>query len=367
MASFNWGKPFVTGLPEVDIQHQHLVKLINKFGTLLTDNDVHIEDVDSLYRQLSDYAIYHFHEEEKLMHNIKVDSHHISSHVHSHKRFLDEISSIYSNITRENIEQSSSLLKFLTHWLVFHILGQDQDMAKQVKAIQSGMKPSEAFDSLKNEKNESSEPLVEALNGLFELVSLRNHELKRLNESLEAKVEIRTKELFKANQRLNEMSLTDELTELPNRRHAMRYLSDIWDDPSLEGSTLSCIMIDADNFKEINDTYGHDAGDLVLKTLAKELRQSFRTDDLVCRLGGDEFFVICPNTNKDDAYYIAEQARNNISKLRVPTEGEPWFGSISVGLATRTPEMNEYSDIIKAADEGVYLAKSSGRNCVKKI
>ena len=132
-------------------------------------------------------------------------------------------------------------------------------------------------------------------------------------------------------------------------------------------SPLVCMMIDADNFKEINDTYGHDAGDAVLIELAKTIQYTLRNDDTVCRLGGDEFFVICPNTDKKGGMHIAELIRKTVSKLRVATGGEPWYGSISVGVASRLPDMKSCDELIKAADKGIYAAKAAGKNCVKTI
>jgi diguanylate cyclase (GGDEF)-like protein/hemerythrin-like metal-binding protein len=367
MGSFQWGQQFATGLPEVDAQHKQLVDIINQFGSLLSENVIQIEDVDRLYNQLADYTVYHFQEEEKLMSEVKIDARHLNSHINVHKGFLDNVSSIYSGISPENLNQARSFLKYLTHWLAFHILGRDQNMAKQIKAIRSGMSPSDAFKRLEQEIDSSTQPLLEALSGLFEEVSLRNSELKQLNESLEEKVSIRTKELSEANQHLDELALTDILTGLPNRRHAMRLLSSLWEETLQNDSPLVGMMIDADHFKEINDVYGHHVGDLVLKELAKTLQYSLRNDDVVFRLGGDEFFIICPNTNIEGGMHIAELTRKTISELRVPTGGKPWNGSISIGVASRLPDMKIYEELIKAADKGVYAAKKAGKNCVRTL
>jgi hemerythrin len=124
-------------------------------------------------------------------------------------------------------------------------------------------------------------------------------------------------------------------------------------------------MIDADHFKEVNDTYGHDAGDSVLIKLAKTLQHSLRNDDIVCRLGGDEFFVICPNTDREGGMYIAELTRKVVSELRVHTGGEPWHGSVSIGVASRSPDMESCDELIKAADKCLYAAKEAGKNCVR--
>ncbi|WP_300672685.1 GGDEF domain-containing protein [Desulfoluna sp.] len=367
MKSFQWGPHFETGLTDIDKQHSHLVDIINQFGSLLVKNVIDSDDVNRLYNQLSDYAIYHFQEEEKFMSRARIDARHMKRHIEEHHGFLDEVTSINSDISIGNLEQNHIFLKFLIHWLAYHILGKDMDMACQVKAIQSGMSPQEAYHKLEMERANATEPLLEALNGLFERVMMQNKELKQLNESLEKKVVLRTKELSDANLHLKELSLTDALTGLPNRRHAVRSLAGLWNEELHKNSPLVCMMIDADHFKAVNDVYGHDAGDRVLIKLAHTLRHSFRNDDVVCRLGGDEFFIICPNTDKEGGRHIAEIVRKAVSELRVPTGGEPWHGSISIGFASRLPDMKSYEELIKATDQGVYAAKAAGKNCVKTV
>jgi hemerythrin len=105
----------------------------------------------------------------------------------------------------------------------------------------------------------------------------------------------------------------------------------------------------------------------VLKTLSRELKNTFRNDDIVCRLGGDEFLVICPDTDLKGGMYIAETARQKVSELKVETGAQVWIGSISVGVAEITPEFGTMNELIKAADESVYLAKDAGKNSVCSI
>ncbi|MCK4501852.1 MAG: diguanylate cyclase, partial [Desulfuromonadales bacterium] len=167
----------------------------------------------------------------------------------------------------------------------------------------------------------------------------------------------KTLALSEANRKLGELALTDVLTGLSNRRHAMQILERLWIESIANDTSLACLMIDADGFKEINDTYGHDAGDIVLTKLAKELQYAVRTDDMVCRLGGDEFLIICPNTNNEGAKHLANITHAKISALIVEVTGGVWRGSISVGVAVRTSSMQNPGDLIKAADRGVYAAK----------
>jgi len=246
MESFQWGEHFITGLSEVDDQHHRLVDIINQFGSLLAENVLHIEDVDRLYNELADYAVYHFQEEEKMMSEVGIAPAYLDRHIEIHKGFLDDVKSIYSNLSLDDLDQPRPFLKFLMHWLAFHILGEDQSMASQVRAIQSGMSPLDAYEKMRQERSSATAPLLEALNGLFEQVSLQNKELKQLNDSLEEKVALRTKELSEANQHHEVLSFTDVLTGLPNRRHAMRSLSTIWDESVKNNSPLVCMMIDAD-------------------------------------------------------------------------------------------------------------------------
>ena len=367
MESFSWNINFETGLYNVDRQHQRLLEITNQFSNLLTANKVIFNDIDIIFKKLADYTVYHFQEEEKLMTDVGIDNRHLYDHIKIHRNFVNEVTTMHSALSRENLDSAKHLLYFLSHWLVYHILGSDQNMGRQIAAIKLGADPKMAYEDEEREADNATELLLVALNGLFDQVSAKNKELLTLNQSLEGKVAKRTKELSEANYKLEELSLTDGLTGLPNRRHAMRCLSTLWEESIQSGLPLVCIMIDADHFKEVNDTYGHDVGDTVLKELAKTLLHSFRSDDTVCRLGGDEFFAICPNTNKEGGMHIAELARKAVSELRVPTgDNKHWHGSISLGFASRTSYLKSYEALIKAADNGVYVAKQDGKNCVRE-
>lgn len=367
--SFQWDEHFITGLDDVDHQHHNLVDMINRLGHLLAANELVFEDVENLLVQLLEYAELHFWEEELLMHEMQVDLRHVSLQKKQHKEFINEIKRLRKELSQDKPEKAQYLLDFLTHWLACHILGADKNMARQVAAIESGLTPEQAYNAEEHEIDSATTPLLNALHALFEQVSIRNKELTELNESLEQKVEERTQALLDANNHLEKMALTDVLTGLPNRRYAMGTLVDLWKESKNGDLPLSVMMIDADHFKEVNDTFGHDAGDKVLCELGKILTYSVRNDDLVCRLGGDEFLIICPNTPLDGAVHVAEFVRESVAALRLAlkqdgSEGE-WKGSVSIGVAALKPKMNHYEDLIKAADRSVYAAKTSGKNCVR--
>ncbi len=364
MEPFHWDESFITGLEDVDHQHKLLVDLINQFGRHIAQNETSLQEIETLFQQLFDYARYHFQEEECLMMDFEVDQRHIKPHQAEHRQFLDEVDALHRMLTPES---SQSLLKFLTHWLAYHILGSDQNLSRQIAAIRTGTSPQAAFNLEEKKKSSATEPLLRALSGLFEQVSERNRDLLKLNETLEAKVAERTRELSEVNLHLEELARTDVLTGLPNRRHAMSQLGLLWDESRRNHAHLSCMMIDADGFKQINDNYGHDAGDVVLQQLALTLRDSARSDDIVCRLGGDEFLILCPDTALDGALILAEKIRAIVNELQVKAGAGNWKGSISVGVAERTPSMVSQDELIKQADESVYLSKQAGKNCARAV
>ena len=364
--AFKWSAAFLTGQSTVDEQHYQLIDIINQFGKEFELEEIDRAAVDGLYLDLLAYTEYHFEEEEALMQQCRLDERHIAGHKEAHKRFLDEVQLIYSGISFNDRSRAHSYLKFLIHWLAYHILGKDKEMSAQIDDIRNGATPEAAY--LKHKPNDDTkEPLVEALDGLLEQLSKRNAELRQLNAELEDKVQQRTQQLLAANQKLEVLSLTDILTSLPNRRHAMKSLQLLWEESEQTGSPLSALMIDADNFKTINDTYGHDSGDKVLIKLATMLRDSFRNDDQVCRLGGDEFFVICPKTPLNDAVELAEKVRQQVAAMVVSVPGGQWQGSISVGVAAKDAAMASKEELIQKADQGAIAAKQAGKNNVQAV
>lgn len=365
MDAFVWKPCYVTGLMDVDDQHHRLVDVINRFGELvMREDDASASGLETVFGELAEYAKYHFTEEEALMREAGLDPRYLAHHEQSHAMFLDEVTQLHGAAAADNRAAAKSLLQFLTHWLTYHILGSDQFMARQIEAVKSGTPPQDAYHAEAPGKDPAMDTLLTALNGLFEQVSERNRDLVQLNRSLEARVAERTQELTEANRQLDDLANTDILTGLPNRRYALQRLAREWDGAVRDDKPIACMMIDADGFKTINDTHGHDAGDAVLRALAKQLQHAVRTDDIVCRLGGDEFLVICPGTPLAGAMKLAESIRSDVAAMRVPAGNGEWRGSVSVGVAARTAAMQRHEDLVKAADLGVYAAKRKGRNRV---
>lgn len=364
MNFFKWDKPYELGIEQVDSEHHGLVDLINGLADSFSEdkNDYKAED---LLNALTEYADQHFKHEEELMRTY-LDKRHIVSHRAIHQQFIDDV----LRMKKEWQQRSPSLtpeylLTFLTNWLSFHILVTDRNMANQIKEVKSGVSPEIAYDEQEKHYDPTTKPLIQAVNALFSQLSNSNKKLRELNEKLEQKVKERTVALDHANEELKALSLTDMLTQLPNRRHALQQLQRHWDESEQKNLPLACMMIDADYFKIVNDQSGHDAGDRVLITLARELEHAVRNDDFVSRLGGDEFFIICPDTSIKGAKILAQQILDKVVSIRHRIPDLQWNSSVSIGIACKDNVQESINDLIKAADQSVYHAKEAGRGCVK--
>ncbi|WP_281647296.1 diguanylate cyclase [Parendozoicomonas sp. Alg238-R29] len=170
-----------------------------------------------------------------------------------------------------------------------------------------------------------------------------------------------------ANMRLREdlrqQAIRDPLTGLFNRRHMMDTLEQRFYSSDHHASSLSVMMIDLDHFKRFNDTFGHDAGDYVLKQVSMELKEATRETDLVCRYGGEEICIVCPDTNLDKTAELG-----SILVARIAGQGMQFNGqslgniTISMGVATRSHADNSIDMLLKDADNALYQAKEQGRN-----
>jgi len=169
-------------------------------------------------------------------------------------------------------------------------------------------------------------------------------------------------ELAVANRRLANAALTDLLTSLPNRRSAMDQLQQAWSAASRSSLPLAVMVIDIDNFKSINDSHGHAAGDAVLREVASTLRASARKQDSVCRIGGEEFLVICQNADIKAALQSGERLRETVeAKLFQLGQGQREI-TVSVGVAAKEADTVAADALVSAADQALYAAKNSGRN-----
>ncbi len=195
---------------------------------------------------------------------------------------------------------------------------------------------------------------IAAFNYETELHANSKDEIGELTESFES-----------MRRKIKGLIAKDSLTNLYNRR----FLMHIFELAVLKAirleQNLSCIMMDLDFFKNINDNYGHQGGDVVLVTIGEVLRESTRDYDTPARFGGEEFILVLPDTDINDAYTIAERIRRKVEELHIEYNGKIMPCTMSLGVASLTPEdiADPVEKIINNADSALYQAKERGRNC----
>jgi diguanylate cyclase (GGDEF)-like protein len=166
------------------------------------------------------------------------------------------------------------------------------------------------------------------------------------------------------NNELNSKSITDELTGLYNRRHAMERLTELWALSERRGCSLSCIIFDIDHFKQVNDRYGHAAGDAVLKETAHVVSKTLRASDPVFRVGGEEFLILCPNSDARTTEVAAARVMRRVREHDFICDDLKLHVTVSLGVAQRQADMVDHEDLLRAADEALYEAKREGRDRV---
>ncbi len=188
-----------------------------------------------------------------------------------------------------------------------------------------------------------------------------------LYDSLERQVAERTRALGEANRRLSELSVTDALTGLANRRRLEEALATEWARAQRAGTPVGLAMIDIDQFKPYNDHYGHLRGDDCLRVVAQALRQALRRGELLARYGGEEFVFVMPDTDLAGALAASERLRAAVAALREPHEASALGTvSVSVGAAAVVPSPDEaWASLLQRADAALYEAKRLGRNRVE--
>lgn len=170
---------------------------------------------------------------------------------------------------------------------------------------------------------------------------------------------------FRMLQAANKLANTDGLTGLHNRRYFYTLVDTLWRTPDPERPDMSILVIDIDHFKKVNDTYGHDVGDLVLKQVADILSKEVRPMDIIGRYGGEEFLIFLPKTNLKEALLIAEKIRLSIEKRKITYSSNKFLNiTTSIGVASRVTVEMEIEHLVKSADKMLYHAKETGRNRV---
>lgn len=225
----------------------------------------------------------------------------------------------------------------------------EREPAEALKAL------SKSYEELKVDYEEIKAAYEELANATYDsLVDMNNLVISKLQEEM-------------ARKRAELMSTTDYLTGVLNRRAFENQLRAEVNRAQREGQPLGIILCDIDDFKLINDTYGHQIGDMVLKKIAALLVQKRRSYDFIGRYGGEEFIICLPGANGGEVFKIAERLRAAVQEFPIPLPGFHHVNvSASFGVAVLNPNENEsLESLIQRADEALYRAKAEGKNCVR--
>lgn len=245
-----------------------------------------------------------------------------------------------------------------------------QILSDIIGELQKSLKESYEQASIKEQritelqKKEAKEDFITSL--LLELLMLVR-DLKRQNESFLKKVEAQQKVINDLKSKLEMVEVEanlDPLTDLFNRRSLERALKEFFTLCKQSKMSFSLVLIDLDDFKYVNDNYGHHVGDLVLAKVAKVLRTNMRSRDIVGRWGGDEFMAIMPNTDLENAKKVVERIKSQLEKMEILAEGRRFKLSISAGVVQCGENFQSWLDMIKEADRLMYEDKNKKKKAL---
>lgn len=275
-------------------------------------------------------------------------------------QFADQLSAIYNEIdTAEKVRllqgeltEHYSLSPDQIRSLLDNVAEKSVEILKTFEIEPGDMRP---YSQMLQEANEE----LGRLNLSYEQLVIELKEAKEKSERL-------ADELKDVNLRLNDLAYTDALTGLYNHRYFQESLSNELARAARYQASVSLIIFDIDFFKKVNDTYGHPAGDQVLKNIAKEVKKTVRPSDIVARYGGEEFAVILPETDISGVKVFAARMRRCVEGVITHVEEQQIMVTISVGGTTFSPDQQGVTKdlLFKTADRGLYISKENGRNQV---
>lgn len=362
---FEWNNNYNIGSEIINQQHQQLFVLVNKVLNLaLSKDEIDQNEYKFIYNQLLEYSFYHFNVEEKYMEDNGLDSEYILMHKRIHHQFV-----IYLQEQRKKevtFKDIFDLVDYYVRWIVQHVLEIDKCIVSQIEFINQGKSSKEAYAQAKTQKREIVEPLLSIIKVLYNVLLEKSIEIQNINKELELKVALRTNELQELNSMLQELNQHDTLTKLHNRHYVMLKLDELILNWQRYDQPFSLLFIDIDKFKLVNDIYGHEAGDKILIWTANLLKSTVRDVDIACRIGGDEFVIICPHTTIDQAIHVGNRINEAVSQKKF-MEYQKWIPSLSIGVTQINNNKQNSNDLLKEADQAMYIAKNSGGNKTNRI
>jgi diguanylate cyclase (GGDEF)-like protein len=263
----------------------------------------------------------------------------------------------------------SAVLTLLFLWVFLRHLGTPlRRLADAVAAIDlDSLDGKHRLDLQQTRTNELSQ-LEDAFNRMLTRLGdeRRAHDsaLEEIKKGLERQVAERTGDLQLANQKLEQLVRTDTLTGAANRRHFVEQAQIEIQRARRAGTPLSLLMMDLDHFKQINDTWGHAAGDEVLRNFSRVTREPLRATDLFARIGGEEFALLLPNTELNGAIEVAQRILDTVGRQSIQLGDDSIRYKVSIGAAILAPQETSYESLLKRADAALYRAKEQGRDQV---
>ena len=195
--------------------------------------------------------------------------------------------------------------------------------------------------------------------------NLQVAKIKRENESLRQDLELKNRQLEQSLKRVEEVAATDPLTGLYNRRHFGKVLEQLFAEAQRYDSDLSCVMIDLDGYKQLNDSFGHQIGDQLLIVAAKAITTNLRRMDVAARYGGDEFVLLLPRAGGPEASGVVVRVREDFRHGSTALLRRNAGASMSIGIASlRADRVSGTEQLVARADAALYRAKAQGRNCI---
>jgi len=468
-----WNDSFETGLPEIDEQHKRLVQLINQLASdwsSLAD----VEQLNTIFDELTAYAHYHFQTEEAIWHEYLSEDPWEEAHKQVHQKFIKTVLELKSEETSKPLDDViEDVLKFLSHWLVYHILDSDMRMAKVVLLLRSGVTLSQAKEQSNRLMRGAMRGLINSVLTMYQSLSHRSLHLARevirrqkaeaklrldanaientldaicitdaetnilevnpsfvsgsghpkeqligrklsdiksgfQNEDLATNIWNALREsghwsgeiasinqngewisewltvsavkndqghldnyvavfsdisyLIKKHQELDYMAHHDALTGIPNRILLIDRIQQAIAKSIRDNKRLAVCYLDLDNFKPINDSFGHNAGDAVLVETAKRISKTLRSSDTVARVGGDEFVILLLDlVNVEESISTLSRLKSAISEpFNIEQKSCNVGASIGVSLFPDNAENAE--SLLMQADQAMYIAKHTGKN-----
>ncbi|MEJ2141786.1 MAG: GGDEF domain-containing protein [Gammaproteobacteria bacterium] len=349
-------------ISELAVLHGYLhkaTKLINEVAEL--DNDA-FNDVFSpfLSANFADNSMLETRSDENATENSEQDSTSLSTNNGNMPKHIEQsIDSLYRSKLTQHHKEILSIQGSLTDKISATLKQQKtfanklQSVLKQLEDPQSQRRPETLRASLMNEVETiliEQGKLTQMMHDTQSFLGLIGSNVSKLSDELD---------------QVRVLSLTDELTQLPNRRAFLRRIKDEMGRAQRDKTLLTIAMIDLDDFKVINDKYGHAIGDEMLRVYAREVLSIFRRYDMVARYGGEEFAVILPNTDKQGSQYAFKKIRDKVGETFIINNNEAIpIPTFSAGLAIYEPGESVES-LLERADNAMYTAKQSGRDRIE--